>query len=102
MVIIVVSWEAGSAPGRKFEFGGVAFWRPATRKWCLKGAVLKTMKIEHGTPKHFCLEQLGTGSLPKRSQETVLNKYEKSIGKSMFFDGPKPLDSIEKQIISWF
>ena len=85
-------------PGR---FPGT-IWSLCGRKWCPKGAFLKTMKIENGTQiKLFMkvqhLDPLKT--VPGSGFEKTLKIDEKTIGKSMVLDGPKPLKHIEKQTL---
>jgi hypothetical protein len=58
------------------------------------------MKIGNGTQKQFFIigrrwDPLKT--VPGSCLETALKIDEKTIGKSMLFDGLKPLKSIEKQ-----
>jgi len=98
--ITMVSWKAGSRQGRSPYFGGLGFWRPAARKWCPKGAFLKTMKIENGTQKHFFIKVRRWDPLktvPGSGFEKTWKIEEQTIGKSMVFDGPKPLKDIKKQ-----
>ena len=100
--ITVDSWKAGSRKGRSEQFGGLCFWRLLGRKGHPKDAFLKTMKIENCTKNKLFiigrrLDPLKTVS--KSGLEKTLKVYEKTIGKSMVFDGPKPLKIIEKQTL---
>ena len=98
--ITLVSWKAGSAPGCSESLGVVGFWRLLGQKGCPKDAFLNIMKIGNGTQiqlfrKVRCWDLLKT--VPGSGFEKTLKIYENTIGKSMFFDGLKPLKSIEKQ-----
>ena len=60
------------------------------------------MKIENGTKNQLHIigrrwDPLKT--VPGSGFEKTLKIYEKTIGKSMVFDGLKPLKSIEKQTL---
>ena len=102
MRITVVSWKAGSRKGRSPYFGGLGFWRLLGRKGRPKGAFLKTIKIENGTKKQLFRKVRRWDPLktvPGSCFEKTWKIYEKKIGKSMVFDGPKPLESIEKQTL---
>ena len=98
-VITMVSWKAGSVEVRPGSLGILSsFFRPLGRK----GAFLKTMKIENGTPKQLFIkvrhwDPLKTG--PRSGFEKTWKINENAFGKSMFFDGPKPLKSIDKQTL---
>ena len=100
--ITVVSWKAGSAPGCSESLGVLGFWRLLEQKGCPKDAFLKIMKIGNGTQiqlfrKVRCWDPLKT--VPGSGFEKTLKINEKTIGKSMVFDGLKPLESIEKQTL---
>ena len=98
----MISWKTGSRERRSPELGALGFWGPAARKWCPKGAFLKTMKIENGTKNQFVRKVRRWDPLktiPGSGFEKTWKFYEKTIGKSMFFDGPKPLKTIEKHIL---
>ena len=95
----MVSRKAGSRKGRSPEFGGLGFWRLLGRKGRPKGAFLKTMKIENGTENKLFINVRRWDPLktvPGSGFEKTLKIYEKTIGKSMVFDGPKPLKNIKK------
>ena len=100
--ITVVSWKAGSRKGCSRYFGGLGFWSLLGRKSRPKGAFLKTMKIGNDTQIQLFIigrrwDPLKT--VPGSGFEKVLKNDEKTIGKSMVFDGLKPLKSIEKQTL---
>ena len=100
--ITVVSWKAGSRKRRSHPFGGLGFWSLLGRKGRPKGAFLKTMKIEHGTKNQlfrtvWCWDPLKT--VPGSGFEKTWKIHEKTIGKSMLFDGLQPLKNIEKQTL---
>ena len=98
--ITVVSWKAGSRKGRSPYFGGLGFWRLLGRKGHPKGALLTTMKIENGTQNQLFRKVRRWDPLktvPGSGFEKTWKIYEKTIGKSMVLDGPKPLKIIEKQ-----
>ena len=73
------------------------------RKGRPKGAFLKTMKIENGTKNQLFLKVRRWDPLktvPGSGFEKRLKMYEKTIGKSMVLDDPKPLKIIGKQTLS--
>ena len=82
------------------------FWSLCGWKWWPKDCFLKILKIENGikitlfiTAQH--LDPLKT--VPGTGFEQTWKFDEKSIGKSMVSDGPKPLKSIKKtNTFSWF
>ena len=72
---------------------------PLLQKMVSKRCLLKTMKIENGTKNQLFTtvrrwDPLKT--VPGSGFEKTRKIYEKTIGKSMVFDGPKPLNNIEK------
>ena len=95
-------WKAGSRKGRSPYFGGLGFWSLLGRKGRPKGAFLKTRKIENGSKNKLFiigrrLDPLKT--VPGSGFEKIFKIDEKTIGKSMVFDGLKPLKSIQKQTL---
>ena len=64
----------------------------------VKGAFLKTMKIEIGTNSYLFIKVRHWDPL-KMVPASGFEKNEKSLGKSMVFDGPTSLEIIEKHIL---
>ena len=80
-----VRWEAGGVLGRLLG-----------RKYDPKGVFLKTMKIENGTHKQVFITVRHRDPLKTVPGSSFEKNNAKTIGKSIGFDGPKPLKSIEK------
>ena len=81
---------------------GTRFLEPAWAKRSSEGCLFEKHENRkwHQKPtfqKEWCWDPLKT--VPGSSFEKTLKIYEKTIGKSMFFDGLKPLKSIEKQTL---
>ena len=93
--ITVVSWKAGSRQGRSPYFEVLGFWRLLGQKGGSKDPFLKIMKIRNGTQTQLFRKVRRWDPL-----KTVPRKFdEKTIGKYIVLDGPKPLKSIEKQAL---
>ena len=100
--ITVVSWKAGSRQGRSPYFEVLGFWRLLGQKGRPKGAFMKIMKIGNGTQIQLFRKVRRWDPLktfPRSGFENTWKIYEKTIGKQMVLDGPKPLKSIEKQTL---
>ena len=77
-------------------------WSAKGRKLCSKDAFLKILKIENNTQNQLFRKVRRWDPLktvPGSCFEKTLKTDEKTIGKSMVFDGLKPLKSIEKQTL---
>ena len=100
--ITMVSWKAGSRQGRSPYFEVLGFWRLLGQKGRPKGAFLKIMKIGNGTQIQLFRKVRRWDPLktvPRSGFEKTWKIDEKTIGKSIVFDGLTPLKSIEKQTL---
>ena len=73
---------------------------PLDRKGGPKGAFLKIPKIVKGSPKQLFIKVRHWDPL-KMVPGTCFGKHKKTIVKSMYLDGPKPLKNIETLLDFW-